>query len=209
VTPPKKWRRGFPSGSAELVLPQAYYEEIYARDFEMKIRTWRPWSKQSGKHLWYATLMLATPPIYDLGCGAGHLAAMCKDFGHPEWYRCGIDYSRSAIFLAQHQAPWATFVHGCAAGHIDLAKRSAYATAVLLEVLEHVYEDYELLLRVPEGRSVIFSVPSFPTEGHCRWFANAGQVKERYAPVVAIERVIVEEGINSENRWFIVKGRRT
>jgi SAM-dependent methyltransferase len=204
----KKWRRGFPTGDADLVLPPGYYEEIYGRDWRRKEGMWRPWNKQGGKHLWYAALLLAEPPILDVGCGAGHLAAMYKDFGIQFAYAGGIDYSASAIKLARYHAPWAKLACGHAEGHAELLGRGHYRTAVFLEVLEHVIGDLALLAKVPVGRAVVFSVPSFPTEGHCRWFANGEQLLNRYGRCVAIERIVIEQGIKSDNRWFIVKGKR-
>lgn len=204
----KKWRRGFPKGDAELVLPSAYYEEIYARDRHRKMGLWRHWSKQPGKHLWYATMLLAEPPILDVGCGAGHLAAMYHAYGLSFAYAGGIDYSRHATMLAKYHAPWASIGTGDISGHSELLSRSHYRTAVLLEVLEHIYDDLGLLAKIPSGRGVVMSVPSFPTDGHCRWFASGKQVSTRYGGVLGIERIVVEQGIQSDNRWFLVKGKR-
>ena len=204
----KKWRRGFPKGDPDLVLPAAYYDEIYARHWQKKLGLWQHWAKQPGKHLWYATMLLAEPPILDIGCGSGHLAAMYHAYGLAFAYAGGIDYSRYAIKLAHYHAPRANFACGNAASHTELLGRGHYQTAVLLEVLEHIYEDRQLLAKLPAGRSVVASVPSFPTDGHCRWFANGEQVKNRYKDILNIERLVVEQGIQSDNRWFILKGRR-
>jgi SAM-dependent methyltransferase len=204
----KKWRRGFPKGDPDLVLPAAYYEDIYARNFERKSALWSHWAKQGGKHLWYAAIILAEPPILDIGCGAGHLAAMYRAFGLDFAYAGGIDYSRSAIKIAKYHAPWANFAHAHAQTHPELLSRGHYQTAVLLEVLEHVFEDRDLLNMIPSGRGIVASVPSFPTEGHCRWFANGEQVKNRYGDILKIDRIVVEQGLQSTNRWFVMKGTR-
>lgn len=204
----RKWRRGFPAGSAELVLPAAYYEDIYARHEHQRTGMWRHWTKQSGKHLWYATALLAEPPILDIGCGAGHLAALYGAFGMREAYAGGLDCSATAIRMARRHAPWASFARGHAQGHRELLARPHYRTAVFLEMLEHIIDDRELLQMVPVGRGVVFSVPSFETPGHCRWFATGQHVIDRYSPLLDIDRVVVEEGVLSDNRWFLVKGQR-
>jgi SAM-dependent methyltransferase len=203
-----RFRRGLPAGDAGLVLPREHYERIYAEDLHRRRGLWRLWNKQPGKFLWYAAMAMARPPILDIGCGGGHLAAMYRDVGRPGDYVAGIDYSSHAITIAKRQAPRAHFAQGDASTHPELLARGHYRTAVLLEVLEHVYEDLELLQMIPEGRHVVASVPSFPTDGHCRWFANADQVRKRYLPVVKFHRIVVEAGLQSDNRWWIFQGVR-
>jgi trans-aconitate methyltransferase len=202
------YKRGDPDGCRNLQLPQPYYERIYAEDRHRKRGTWRPWQKQGGKFLCYAVMQLATPPILDLGCGSGHLAEMLAAFGRKEHYALGMDYCPSAILMAKRRAPWATFASGNAAGHPELLARRIYRTAVLLEVLEHIYEDRELLSAIPRGRYIVASVPDFPTRGHCRYFGTALEVKQRYGDLISFERIVVEHGIASDNRWFLFQGRR-
>lgn len=203
-----EFRTGLPDGSETLVLPKRYYDTVYARHAKQKEGTWRHWTKQPQKHLFYASMVLADPPILDIGCGAGHLAAMYCAFGRQAHYAGGIDYSKEAIALARMHAPWASFAVGDAAGHPDLLARSHYRTAVFLEVLEHVLDDRRLFTLVPPGRGVVFSVPSFETRGHCRWFANSEQVARRYWDLLDVEQIVVEEGLASNNLWFVVKGLR-
>ncbi len=202
------YKRGDPDGCRNLQLPQPYYERIYAEDRHKKRGTWRIWQKQPGKALWYAAMELATPPILDLGCGAGHLAQMLDQFGRKDDYAAGIDYSPSAVAMAKKRAPWAHFVRGSAVGHLHLLSRPFYKTAVLLELLEHIYEDRELIAKIPAGRHIVASVPDFPTRGHCRYFGTAEEVKQRYGRLMTFDRIVVEHGLASDNRWFVFRGKR-
>jgi len=206
----KRYKRGLPAGDPGLVLPAAYYERIYARDRHHHLGTWRPWFKQGGKFLWYSAMMLAGDrSIIDLGCGAGHLAAMYAVFGRGKKYIGGMDYSRAAIQMAREKhAPWANFIQGNITTHPSYLKARTYKAAVLLEVLEHIYEDIALLKLIPRGRFVVGSVPDFYTDGHCRWFTTADQVRDRYSRVLKFHRIIREGGIASDNRWFVFLGTR-
>jgi len=205
----KRFRRGFPKGDPGLVLPQAHYERYYAEELHKRMGVWRPWNKQAGKFLGYAAMQLTQGPILDIGCGAGHLAAMYNAFGRRQDYAMGIEYCPSAIRLAKEKhAPWATFVVANAETHPALLRGKNYQTAVLLEVLEHIFDDKRLISLIPQGRHVVASVPSFPTNGHCRWFATATQARDRYAPLLRLNRVVVEAGVASDNRWFILHGVR-
>jgi SAM-dependent methyltransferase len=205
----KRFRRGFPKGDPDLVLPQAHYERFYAEELHKRTGMWRPWNKQPGKFLNYAAMLLTTGPVLDIGCGAGHLAAMYNAFGRRTEYAQGIEYCPSAIRIAQEkQAPWADFVLANAETHPALLKGNHYQTAVLLEVLEHIYEDQRLVSLIPKGRHVVASVPSFPTDGHCRWFANVNQARDRYRSLLRLSRIVVEAGVASDNRWFILHGVR-
>jgi SAM-dependent methyltransferase len=202
-----KFKKGYPKGDKDLVLPAAYYNDVYSRSLHQKIKYYLPWSKLGSRSVvWYPALMLAEPPILDIGCGAGHFAAMCRDFNVA--YSAGIDYSSSAIKLARMHAPRAHFITSNAGSQAAMIKGNSYKTAVFLEVLEHVYEDLDMIRKIPKGRVVVGSVPSFHTYGHCRWFGHAGEVKQRYKNVLDLKSVIVECAQGSDNRWFIFKGVR-
>ncbi len=196
-------KRGFPAGAEDLERSSVYYDKLYA-NAEHLDRAWN--ARRDRTHVWYPALLLAEPPILDVGCGAGQLAEMCDVFGVP--YAMGFDSSAQAIKLAERRVPLARFVAASGESAKQFFKRQDYHTAVFCEVLEHVYADLQLIRQVPRGRVVVGSVPNFCTEGHVRWFRTATEVRIRYAHVLKIERIITEPAAQGPNQWFIFKGVR-
>jgi glycosyltransferase involved in cell wall biosynthesis len=91
--------------------------------------------------------------ILDMGCGTGAL----KNFiGYHCEYK-GFDFCGVA------EGP------GFEQGNIYEYPLEGYDTYVCLEVLEHV-DDIAVLKRIPCGKTVIFSVPSFPDDSHLRTY---------------------------------------
>jgi cyclopropane fatty-acyl-phospholipid synthase-like methyltransferase len=141
--------------------------------------------------------------VLDVGCGAGHVAELCAVRGIP--YH-GIDVSETAIIHARARAPRAALERMAPSEIRERVAVAEYDVALLLEVLEHVYEDRELLSSVPAARRVVFSVPNFHTEGHCRWFADSAEVTERYGDLVEIGAITIRTA--GKNAWFICSGFR-
>jgi len=204
-----------PNGDPQQQRGKGYYNRLYAKDAESYntnklVGYARPWYRHSGRVVWHPALLLAKPPILDLGCGAGHLAAMCKSYDIP--YYAGIDYSPPAIRLAHIHTPGTKFLTGDVFGEsatILLRDVGRYQTVCILELLEHIVDDLGLIARVPQGKIIVGAVPDFPTDGHVRWFGFEDAVIERYSSLLDIDRCIVEHAIaQSSNRWFIFRGVR-
>jgi len=140
---------------------------------------------------------IPNPQILDLGCGTGQFAHMLWDAG----FLCysGVDFSRTALGIAQGLSPqvfeWA-----------DIKEYEPnwdnFNVVVMLEVLEHLNEDLELIKKIPEGKHIIFSVPSFDDPAHVRRFGSADSVKERYGGLIDITETVVYL------KWIIAKGVR-
>jgi len=97
--------------------------------------------------------------VADIGCGTGaNIAALAQD------YRCvGIDASEEAIALARQRFPAAQFLVGRAP--VDLGHLMSEARLLLLmDVLEHVPDDFELLSRLlaaaSPGSLMLLTVPA-------------------------------------------------
>jgi SAM-dependent methyltransferase len=97
--------------------------------------------------------------VVDVGCGTGaNLAALSRD------YRCvGIDTSPEAIALARSRFPGVEFV--CGAAPEDLGSVAGEADLFLLmDVLEHVEDDFALLSRLlaasRPGAQFLITVPA-------------------------------------------------
>lgn len=124
--------------------------------------------------------------VYDIGCGPGHLAMkLYEKLGQGmlmEKY-IGMDFSQVAIEYARNlRLPGFVFLWGDAVrdewlGAGDDPESTVY---VFCEILEHVEDDFVLLNKVPEGASVILTVPNFDDPGHVRHFKGMAEVEERY-----------------------------
>lgn len=125
--------------------------------------------------------------VIDIGCGPGHLAqklhAKFPEGLLMERY-IGIDFSRTAIEHARNlRLPGFIFVWGDAVNEDWLKASEPENTAyVFCEFLEHVDDDLKVLNRVPEGATIILTVPSFDDIAHVRHFEDINKVVDRYEP---------------------------
>jgi SAM-dependent methyltransferase len=115
--------------------------------------------------------------VLEIGCGTGQLAAFFLDQGIETYV--GMDFSPKAIELARSAAPEGRFL-------VDDARTSSiyaeenYDVLICTEVLEHITDDLSVVRRFrPETRCLV-SVPDYNSEGHVRFFRDAGAVKQRY-----------------------------
>jgi trans-aconitate methyltransferase len=123
--------------------------------------------------------------IVDLGCGTGRFARLLLD-EHGWDHYFGYDFAPAVVAEAESycQADGFSFAvadireweHGP-----DLPDECCY---VLLEVLEHLDDDRDALMRIPPGLPVAFSVPNFWSESHVRRFFQPRDVFERYGDLL-------------------------
>jgi len=187
--------QGNPDGSPNLELSREHYEQSYAKTTREQLD-----HEQRGADLiWKPALVLARGKVLDIGCGLGHLSFYARA-GY-----VGVDYSAEAVRLARLTYPLGTF-HVAEVPPLPEIVKADYHTAMLLEVLEHVYDDMALLAAVPEGKRVVLSVPNYQTDGHCRWFATPSQVLDRYKTLLDYSALRATAAGN--NRWWIVAGVR-
>lgn len=116
----------------------------------------------------------ATGTVLDLGCGTAEMQKYVKDYH-------GIDFSKEAVKIANNSS--------VKVGNILEEPLGDYDTYLLLEVLEHINEDKGLLERIPSGKQVILSVPSFADPSHVRIYDRL-MVTERYKDLLDIQQVI-------------------
>lgn len=184
-----------------------FYDNLYTKG---------GWNKEYFKHytetsyyeVWKTVLdwikACDNPHIVDVGCGPGQFAQMLFDNGFVN-YR-GIDFSRTAIQMAQSRNP-----EFAGAFTIDNAVTSTiynedYSVAVMLEFLEHVQDDLKIISNIAENTTIIFSVPSFPSASHVRWFDNLESVIARYENQIAIDATQEIKFPQSNNKIFLIKG---
>ena len=145
--------------------------------------------------------------VLEIGCGTGQLAAYLLDQGIDSYV--GIDFSQKAVEYARRNAPHARF-------EVDDARTSdiyaeAHDVLICTEVLEHITKDLTVVERFRPGTRCIFSVPSYDSAGHARFFGDKADVAERYGgyfgqlDIVAFPLASAGAGVN---RIFLADGER-
>jgi trans-aconitate methyltransferase len=132
--------------------------------------------------------------IIDLGCGPGHFASLlASNLDTLEKYD-GYDFSETAINMAQsligkdirfnfYQQDLRLFNFPPSLNDNSII--------TMFEFLEHISFDLELMSKIPIGTWIVFSVPSFDSAGHVRWFNSLQEVKNRYEPLMSIENIYI------------------
>jgi SAM-dependent methyltransferase len=115
--------------------------------------------------------------VLEIGCGPGQLAAFLLDQGVESYV--GLDFSPTAIRLAQQAASGGRFVVGDARTS-PLYDQCEYDAIICTEVLEHIEDDLLVVSRFRPGRRCLCTVPNFPYESHVRHFRDEAEVAARY-----------------------------
>ena len=117
--------------------------------------------------------------ILDIGCGPGQFARFLQSEVSNVNY-LGIDTSSTAISQAQEKTNDCKFI--CTTlDNIDGQILNVIDLFLALEVLEHIEEDLRLIQALPGGKPFIFTVPSFDSFGHMRYFRDSAGVSRRYS----------------------------
>jgi len=149
--------------------PASYYEKVYKANPE-------------GAHKRYASIyadvgsIVGKRTMLDIGCGQGKLSEYTKHYD-------GFDMAANPYQVAD------IYTH-------DYGDYDVY---VLLEVLEHLVRDLDVLGKVPVGKEVVFSVPSFDDPAHVRMFTE-NIVKWRYKDLVKLTSV-TRFNTSKDNVW--------
>lgn len=149
--------------------PASYYEGIYEKNPE-------------GAHKRYAKIYdqvanyVGERTVLDIGCGQGRLGEYIRNYD-------GFDMVKNPYRVAD------IYSH-------DYGDYDVY---VLLEVLEHLQRDTEVLRKVPVGKEIIFSVPSFDDPSHVRMFTEE-IVRWRYRDLIRFDSV-VRYNISKDREW--------
>jgi len=135
-----------------------YYEKIYEKYPEDAHKRYENIYKAVAK-------IVGDKSTLDIGCGQGKLGEYIENYD-------GFDMVSNPYRVAD--------IYTHAYGDYD-----AY---VLLEVLEHLTRDKDVLGKVPVGKEVVFSVPSFDDPSHVRMFTE-NIVKWRYRELLNITSI--------------------
>jgi len=180
-----------------------YYDDV----FEQREAYRCPPEESPYYPLWLAVLKLIKHPasILDVGCGPGQFAVLCEGAGHEY---VGLDWSRVAIEIGK-EGPGEFHL-------VDVQQdrthfKDDYDIATFIEFLEHVPDDLQILADVPQGRTVILTVPDYPGKEHFRFFSDLDQVTRRYQSLITVTYRMTLSGKNSQGRSvkiFVLKGTR-
>lgn len=189
--------------------PADWYDEVFASSPKYQL----PYQDSPYYFLWTVIADRlrrdGVKRVLEIGCGTGQLAAFLLD-QTVETY-AGIDFSAKAIEHARALVPSARFA-------VDDARTSnVYAAEphevlICTEVLEHITEDLDVVRRFRPGTRCLFSVPSYNSESHVRFFGDAAAVQDRYgrffaALDIAEYRTFRKLG-SGINTIFLVDARR-
>lgn len=184
-------------------------KEMNAKHYDKELR-----DLHIHEHRWYdlyeeASKFLPPPSqckTIELGCGVGGFAELLYNKGYREYI--GIDFSAYGIKTCKKRVPDFKFIQ---ANILDLStqkkvRKNNSAVVVVLEVLEHINKDLVLISSIPEGRTIVFSVPSFDYNSHVRFFNNMEEVKGRYKNLLEFqEEKIVKKREKLNQKMFLFK----
>ena len=166
------WCSNVPSATAE------WYDAVLPGS-----RAMAPLEESSALPVYETALrLLPRLPIVDLGCGTGRFAKLVLRELNVPYY--GYDFAPAVIAEAESY---------CQVGRFEVADIREWehradlpdeVCYVLLEVLEHLDDDRDALMRIPPGLPVVFSVPNFWSEAHVRRFLQPRHVFERYGDLL-------------------------
>ena len=167
-----------------------YYDELFAHSADM--------SRYKAIH--QEIQKMVKGKALDMGCGTGELQHYIKRYS-------GFDFSEVAVATANHPNVWK--------GDLYTEQLGDYDTYITTEVLEHV-DDLRVLQRIPKGRRVVFSVPSFNDPSHLRVYTER-YMRDRFKRLLDIHKVIrfnwandkwTKGGENTGSYILLVEARR-
>jgi len=174
--------------------PKEYYDNYFKNSEGYRLH----YSELDYYPLWKRAVRICGNKIFEIGCGSGQFANMVSD-AKKEYF--GFDISSEAISIATSlKLPYTQFAVRSFEDYI--AYPGGFDTYVAFEVLEHVKDGQGLLMRIPEGKMVIFTVPNFDYRSHVRYFTSKKEILDRYGYIVAIIK------IQFDNKWFLCHGIR-
>ena len=143
--------------------------------------------------------------ILDVGCGPGQFAELCARAGHEY---VGLDWSPVAIEVGK-KGPGECYLVNV---QEDRARfKDDHDVYTFIEFLEHVANDLEILADVPQGRTIILTVPDFPSNVHYRFFTDMKQVIDRYQDLMKINGKMILAATNwgQPAKIFVLRGIRS
>lgn len=151
----------------------SYYDEVSRR-----------WTHHyTQHHKWFPLMLLIAQRIrmdhiVDLGCGAGHMAELLKDWGYNHY--TGIDFSDGMLDVAKRRGLGYGFINLDLESDRWIDRVGTFNTVISIELLEHVDSDLMILEQIPEGKHCLLATTNEPGKEHVRHFKNKHTVMRRY-----------------------------
>lgn len=173
-----------------------YYDEMYKRGYDT-----------TRYQLLYKDIAekCGSEPTLDIGCGTGDLFRFIDRLAGFDISSEGINQAKEKLgevlsYEAEHTKKRMIDERIWQGDIYEEEIESGYENYLLIEVLEHLKDDKKIIGKIPKGKKIIFTVPSFKDPSHVRTF-NREKVKERYGDQIIIEAISrYEMGING-NVW--------
>jgi SAM-dependent methyltransferase len=189
------------AGSATSEFGADFYDESFEREGRWKLPYWElQWYGSWTAIAERITAASDDPAVLDMGCGAGHFAALLHDRGVGRF--TGFDFSEKRLAYAKTLVPDYDFVVADAYT-TDLFTTAEYGTVVCTEFLEHLDRDVEVLQRIRSGARVLGTVPNYDAEAHVRVFPTKDAVVERYGVVLRDIRVDQVHNTTGTAEWLM------
>ena len=168
-----------------------FYDEIFKNGGKNRVYHRKPEGRTSEIDMWVAVIneIGTQVPIVEFGCGTGQFAQLAIESGLN--YKCGIDFSPEAIKLCRKRLPEAENKFAIRNLYSDFPYEyiSDKDVVVMLEVLEHLSNDFFILENLQSGTKVIFSVPNFGGQSHVRKFSAEREIEDRYHHLIDIKNI--------------------
>lgn len=179
--------------------PAEFYERVLD---DPRNSQWRGVADNPYRPLWTRTAALVGTGqiVVELGCGTGRLGSILAPRSRSY---VGLDFAPRLIEEARRFAPGVTF-EVCDLRTDPIPPATVY---VANEVLEHLDDDLALIERLPRGAGIVFSVPSFDSASHVRFFPRRGEATQRYRDVVAVASVTYIPHGRAGRFFHVIRGR--
>jgi len=167
-------------------------EQRDAEWYDEAIRSSKSYHLQSEEAPWYKLWSRACKDIkegdivIDIGCGPGQTAELIQNRFEDVGY-IGIDFSKYAISQAKLKCP--NYHFRCTDILTVNYEECEGDVFLACEVLEHIDDDLLLLERIPSGKKIVITLPTFDDPGHVRYFTNVQDIVTRYYGQIAFKKV--------------------
>lgn len=142
--------------------------------------------------------------IVDLGCGPGHFPSLFKDSDNINYD--GYDFSEVAINQAKKLiGEKNNKVNFYIKDLKEISFNDNQNFFVSFEFLEHISFDLEILNKLKPKSQIIFSVPSYDSAGHVRYFLNESEVENRYGRILNLN-IISKINNGPNHKIFLYHG---
>lgn len=179
-----------------------YYDQIYRKRDQEGVYQADPRHTEFYGELWskVAKLVPSGRTVIDIGCGPGEFAAVFRDMRSEQYV--GYDFSQAATSVAKKRnLPQCDFFV-TSAENVNFHKLNS-PCFICLEMLEHIEDDKKLLKKIGAKSTLIFSVPTFDSPGHVRWFDTVSKVIERYGPILPHVKHVHSINVRNGHKIFI------